>query len=1086
MAGPFADLVERAAQIEQIDNAVDDAASGQGAVVYIEGSRGLGKTALIRWAVRRARERDFEVRAATPGVTERDEELDLLRQLLDDQRSGSLEQQPPDPREGKDSLYQLAVDVCERRTLMLAVDDLHWADAPSLRALAYLAERIEKLPVVVIVTAESSAPGVSARELEHVRAAPNVVRLPLRHLSENAVGLLVRQIVADADDAVVSACEHVTGGNPSLLAELLADLDRNSVVDTQWIERAAPDRVIARVRERLARLGPLPTQLARAIAALGSDADSRRIAALIESDLGAVTDAEETLASAGLLHRESPTTFVYPMVRNAIYAGTPRVEREELHLDAARLLADTAEAGRAATHLLSAPSQGAAWVVDVLREAARDARSSGATASAVEFLQRALDEPPGAVQRADVLVELARAEGASKPEAGINHLELAVDAAVDARARARIRLLLARRLYALHRSHDALRTLEDGLRDLADQPDDEIALRLAVSHIGIARMDTKTRPMAVERLRSLVLHPPAGVTSGEREVLAELAYEAGLNGRSRSETAQLAVRALGGRSLASLTELNAGQRYVALLVLLWAEEFDLTDRAADVLFSRPGVGLLAADVAAMHELRGRTAFYRGRLTAALADATEAAALATLTLPGATALKALCLLELGDVAAATEALELPGEQHWETTTLYQGHLVAQAFVALAKGDANRALAAALEAGDQGAAMGNNNPAALIWRQPAARAAAALGDDKRAQYFAATDVTLARRFGAPRALANTLRTAAAITEGPNRLYLLREALEVLEGSPARLAQAHTLVELGMAMDQAGEGGGVHLLRRGLALAEWCNATALAAKASEYLSHPRPDGDAGRPRVEMRSAEMIELRVLGGFEILRRGERIGELTGVPAQAVKILAVRGALHAEELADMLWPEDALRGRSRLRNVLMRVRSNAGDVVERNGELVELAGDVIVDATRFTDLARRATEAAAADDAMAMHLAERALDAYLGDLLPMDPYADWALAPRERLRQRHLDVIDLLARLLTEQGDPDRAVRLLERGIEADPYAEGRYVAVAELLEQLGRVDAARRALERASVRLAELGLTLSPPAAGIRRRLGH
>ena len=192
----------------------------------------------------------------------------------------------------------------------------------------------------------------------------------------------------------------------------------------------------------------------------------------------------------------------------------------------------------------------------------------------------------------------------------------------------------------------------------------------------------------------------------------------------------------------------------------------------------------------------------------------------------------------------------------------------------------------------------------------------------------------------------------------------------------------------------------------------------------------------------------------------------------------------------MLWPgSPASTGRKRLRNVVNRVRAATGDLVRRNGDLLELAPSARVDAELFESSAAQAFAAVPLEQA---NLARTTLARYAGDLLPDDRYEDWSVPHRERLRRRRLELLDLLAADAVEQGKLDDAIRLLEEAITAEPLDEQRYLLAAELLLQQGRRGGARALVARAAAVRSELGLSdtarllrlrqatgLSPLAAG-------
>ena len=219
---------------------------------------------------------------------------------------------------------------------------------------------------------------------------------------------------------------------------------------------------------------------------------------------------------------------------------------------------------------------------------------------------------------------------------------------------------------------------------------------------------------------------------------------------------------------------------------------------------------------------------------------------------------------------------------------------------------------------------------------------------------------------------------------------------------------------------------------------------------------------------------LTLLGGFRVVAGGRELEVPPGRPATLVKVCALAGgSVPADVALEALWPDiDPATGKSRLRNLLNRVRAAVGPLVERDGEALRLAPGTSVDAAAFE---RAALDALAAPERDRAGLALAAIARYAGELLPTDRYAAWAAAPRERLQQRFLELVDVLAADAQERGDLDEAVRLLERGIATEGLDEGRYLTAAELLLRQGRRGAARALVERASAVREDLALPPSP-----------
>jgi DNA-binding SARP family transcriptional activator len=160
-----------------------------------------------------------------------------------------------------------------------------------------------------------------------------------------------------------------------------------------------------------------------------------------------------------------------------------------------------------------------------------------------------------------------------------------------------------------------------------------------------------------------------------------------------------------------------------------------------------------------------------------------------------------------------------------------------------------------------------------------------------------------------------------------------------------------------------------------------------------------------------------------------------------------------------------------LRDTLARLKARSGDIVIRQGSRLLLA-PAWIDATAFRAAADRALGSGGRDGGA---LAVAALALWTGDLLPSDPYEAWATGPREQLRRRRLDLLDLVAAQAAERGSYDEARQALEQAIEADPYDDTRYVLAARHLLAVGRREPARRMLARAVAAMQELGL--QPPA---------
>ncbi len=171
------------------------------------------------------------------------------------------------------------------------------------------------------------------------------------------------------------------------------------------------------------------------------------------------------------------------------------------------------------------------------------------------------------------------------------------------------------------------------------------------------------------------------------------------------------------------------------------------------------------------------------------------------------------------------------------------LIARGRLRIAQGQLEEGVADLLWCGQRLEARAVQWPS--TWRAYAAPALAALGDRPRADKLAREQVAAARRVGAPGALGMSLRTAALAIGGGEAPALLREAVAVLERSPARLELAHALADLGAELSRSGRRKeGRALQRRAIGLAGQCGAVALAESAMAGLHA----GPGRRARLEL----------------------------------------------------------------------------------------------------------------------------------------------------------------------------------------------------------------------------------------------
>lgn len=690
------ELIGRTQELRQIDDLAADARAGIGRLVVVLGAAGIGKSAIVAAARDRAAAAGFQVLHAVSAQLERDFSFGVVRQLFFPVvagEDGSAEWfsgaaqlaaaplglgQPGDlangastgidPSAAMHGLYWLTARLAERAPTLIAVDDAHWADGVSGRFLAYLARRLEGLPVLVLVASRPAEQDGDLEFLAQLQALPDATVLRPAPLTPAQAGELItdRAFPHGVDPEFAAACHEATGGNPFLIGALLTRLEADGATgrsqDVARVGTLAPDDVIRWVRWRLRSHGEAAAALAGAYAVLDSGASLGDAAAISGLDPATVHATADILIEAEVLTPTHPYDFVHPLVRAAIYDSLPPATRADAHLQAARLALDRqGPAALIAAHLLASDPGNRDWTVDALRQAAREAVATGAPGSAVLYLQRALRESIDQPLRTELLLELGEAQLDAGIAEGFGSLRAAIELQPPGRVRAETRLKLGRALFA---TADYLGAREAFTAALSEQldPTDDLFMELSAWSVTDTRFEPVMPSGAQSRLRLLLEGTSPGQTRTERLLLAHLAYRASRTGeRTAVEVARLAHRALADGALLADCEVDYGPHGAACHAMLAAGENDIALRELDraVLASqhrgsRPAVGWFSL-------IRAGVQYARGQLPDAIADIEQASEasreVAGSVTPRERSMLAICLVEREDLDGAEEALRL---------------------------------------------------------------------------------------------------------------------------------------------------------------------------------------------------------------------------------------------------------------------------------------------------------------------------------------------------------------------------------------------------------------------------------------------
>ncbi len=834
----------------------------------IEGRPGIGKTRLVAEARAAAAAAGLEVLAARGGELEEEFAYGVVRQLFepllaaaaDDLRAELLsgaaglaaplfdESQLAAALEGGTDtsfatlhgLYWLAANLALRGPTLLAIDDLHWADAQSLRWLIYLARRLEGLPLLVVAALRPLAQSRQPDLLTELLSDPATVLVHPAPLGIGSVVTLARDMFgAEPDERFCAACHEATGGNPLFTRALLDTLAAEGVGPTAEAARrvrdVGPEPVARSVALRLSRLPPEATTLARAVAILGEGAEPGHAAALAGLDPEVALRAATLLARSDILRPQRELEFVHPIVRAAVHEQISPGERAAKHRRAASLLAEAgAEPERAAAHLMLVAPRGDAFVLPIMREAAARAIARGATDAAVAYLRRALEEPPQAEDRPGVLVQLGLTERLVDMPAAAEHLVEAMGLVEDPSRSAQIALEYGRVLFWSGRNGEAIEIFHDAIERLRSE-EHELRQLLEAEVIGVGWWEAELYPSAQKLLVEVGEQERRGGSLSDA-LLAALAHYETRRGLERERTVALAERSLAsGRAERE----SAGAVFYAALAFGLA---GLTDTAVAVYGSALAEAQRRGDIFNVGSLlgfRGLLETERGDLISAAEDLRQAVEIMQLrghllNLHYHASFFADLLLERGEVDEAEAALALTGLGEQFPPSVHSTFFGdARGKVRLETRRPREALADFTEVGRILEALEIHNPAFRAWRSHAALALHALGRAEEACALAAEELELARGWGAPRPIGVALRALGLVQGGRKGESHLREAVEILAGSTARLEYARALVDLGAMLRRANRRSDAREpLRQGLELARGCGAKPLVERAHTEL--------------------------------------------------------------------------------------------------------------------------------------------------------------------------------------------------------------------------------------------------------------
>jgi DNA-binding CsgD family transcriptional regulator/tetratricopeptide (TPR) repeat protein len=530
-------LIERSAQLAVLAELIVDARGGDGRLAVLRGDAGAGKTVLLRQLVREQGEELPTAIGYCDGIAT-PRPLSPIHDLARSLGNGlmPLLQRSASREEIRDHL----LEQFGNRPVLLAIEDIQWADDATLELVQLLSRRIDETSALLVLTyREEQQPSTAmARLLGQLATYPSARQIEVPPLSRSAVAAMAAGSAVDPD-----VLYRLTNGNAFFTAEMLA-------AQAATVPRSIRDLI----RGRIADLDARARAALEAAAVLGSRTEPWLLAAVAGENLPGIDDA----IRAGLFMTDvDGMAFRHELTRLAVLDDLPAIRAIGLHRSvlAALRRAGIGDPARLAHHAEGAADSGA--VLEYAPHAARQAIESGAIREGIAQVRRALRfaTQPDAL-RADLLeqlgdAEMAIANGIEADEAWTEALTIRRATADDAR-----------------RIGDLLRRISRAAAWRADFP----------------------RAMALAEEAVAMLEP-----LGESHELA-MAY-AGLSGQLMMEARSDEAVAWGERALAVAERLGDGEALVTALNTVGCAEIALGREDGSIKLER------SLELARAHGLR---------------------------------------------------------------------------------------------------------------------------------------------------------------------------------------------------------------------------------------------------------------------------------------------------------------------------------------------------------------------------------------------------------------------------------------------------------------------------------------------------
>ena len=482
--------VGRGQELAIVRAGVEALGRSEGAVIWVEGEPGIGKSSLVAEALATGSAPGWDIGWGVAGKLTERLPLRVMQDCLQ-VRPGS-----PDPRRahaagllrslrqglfadgdasvtGIEVLVALVDELCAAAPTVIVLDDLQWADDASLIVWHQLAASIDQLRLLLIGTCR---PTPRRAEVQELRAA--VVRrggavVTLGPLTETDVTALVTAMLGAPPGDALRQLTAQAAGNPLYVRELVDAMVREQALEigpaTAEVSAARerlPASLAAVLTDRLSSVSADTAQMLRTAALLGGRFAVTDLAVVLRRPASELAAGIEEAVAAGILIGSDPDlAFRHLLIQQALYESMPAALRTALHAEAARELAATgADALSVAQQLSAAKMPGEGWVRKWLIESG-PALATRAPQLGAEILRRELDETPDGDEAWDGLMASlvwALLAAGSYQEAA-RQASWALTVMTDPVRRAETYWVLTRAQVSAGRNDDAITTMRQAL-----------------------------------------------------------------------------------------------------------------------------------------------------------------------------------------------------------------------------------------------------------------------------------------------------------------------------------------------------------------------------------------------------------------------------------------------------------------------------------------------------------------------------------------------------------------------------------------------------------------------------------------------